>query len=139
MKRWRLWGRGEMARRKKQSSKTGDRQQKGRWFRDSSTGGASGTRCRAAAGRLAEMGTPDVVIGLGVDGAEILSPHDIVGGIDDAIVVVIAGQRHSHDPNLAGVRVVETVSRCHRAECARERTRVSGNGVKTARRASAEN
>ena len=45
---------------------------------------------RAAAGRLAEVGAPRVVPGRRAVG---LAPHDVVGGVDHAVVVEVAGNR----------------------------------------------
>src|SRR6476620_631934 len=60
---------------------------------------------RAAAGGLAEVSTPDIIValvdlivGVAVGGesdaglAKSLAPHDVVGRVDDAISVVIAGK-----------------------------------------------
>jgi hypothetical protein len=40
---------------------------------------------------LAEVGAPNVIVGLSVYRAEALAPHDTVGRVDDAVVVVVAG------------------------------------------------
>jgi len=41
---------------------------------------------------LAEVCAPDVVVILGVRGAQSLAPHDVVGSIDDTVAVVVAGK-----------------------------------------------
>src|SRR5687768_13104849 len=63
----------------------GDRQRLG--------GGTQRVPGRTAADRLPKVSAPHVVVGLGVGRSQSLTPHDVVGGIDDAVLVVVAGQR----------------------------------------------
>ena len=39
----------------------------------------------------AEVGTPEVVIGECVRGVRAIAPDDVVGGVDDTVVVEVAG------------------------------------------------
>lgn len=43
------------------------------------------------------MGSPDGVVGGGVGGAESVAPDYVVGGVDDAVVVEVAGERDAED------------------------------------------
>src|SRR6476620_1055495 len=59
---------------------------KRRWFRDS----GSHIGIDLAASRLSEVRSPHVVIALYVGCAESLAPHDVIGGIDYAVLVKIS-------------------------------------------------
>src|SRR5262245_14010138 len=45
----------------------------------------------AAAGRLPNMGSPDVVINLRIDRSHTFPPNDVVGAVHDAVAVVVPG------------------------------------------------
>ena len=46
--------------------------------------------CRRAAGRSAEVATPGVVVRLVVRRAPVISQDDVIGRVDDAVVVEVA-------------------------------------------------
>src|SRR5206468_536937 len=78
-------------------------QEQSAWLRHSiGLKGCSASGTQAAAGGLAEVGAPDVVVGLREGGAQAFSPDDVVGRIDDAVLVVVAGDAGTRNRKNAG-------------------------------------
>jgi hypothetical protein len=81
--------------------------------------GNSGIRIgtRSAAGRLAEVCPPDVVVVLRICRAEAFVPDDLVGRIDDAVVVVVAGRKVDARICKRKARVARRTSKWMAAGC----------------------
>ena len=129
------------------------RDRSGRFGHGRSTGRASGTR--AAAGHVAEVGAPGVELeradraAVGIVGergrrAGVFAPHDVVGGVDFAVVVVVAGEAGASYAQHAGGVELRSVpaqagegGQLQRVECAtrgapiEEIERLAGRGCET--------
>ena len=66
--------------------RSGENQQQSRRLGD----GGTRTGTAAAAGVLAEVVRQTVVVGLRINTAKSFAPDDVVGGVDDAVPVVVA-------------------------------------------------